>query len=198
MPNCVPTDQKKLQGRGFPALVLNSYYYRIHYNTMYNRKSIRLKDYDYSQSGGYFITICSYKNEFIFGKIMNGRVTICQYEDILKNNWNLLPESDPNIELDVFTIMPNHIHGILFIQNAEKGGETPPLRRLTLGQVIAKFKYLTTKEINLVRRTPGQKVWQRNYYERVIRNEKELEKIREYIVFNYLKWESDDELIQYS
>ncbi|MEW6614861.1 MAG: transposase [Thermodesulfobacteriota bacterium] len=118
------------------------------------------------------------------------------------------------MELDEFIIMPNHIHGIIFIaddccrgevssplpktetKTIKKGGETPPLhkniRKHTLGQIVAFFKYQTTKDINESRRTFGIPLWQRNYYEHIIRNETELNKIREYIITNPLNWESDE------
>jgi len=110
--------------------------------------------------------------------------------------------------------MPNHIHGIIFMNNCrgevsspssdvvapysktkpatKQGGDTPPLRKITLGQVVAYFKYQSAKEINKIRNTPGYSVWQRNYYERIIRDEKELNRIHEYIINNPLQWAEDE------
>jgi REP element-mobilizing transposase RayT len=113
--------------------------------------------------------------------------------------------------------MPNHTHGIIAIANNDrrgevsspilkrtgslqkvreiiiKGGATPPLHKRTLGQIIAYFKYQSTKKINQIRNTPGMPIWQRNYYEHIIRNENELNSIREYIRYNPLKWDEDEE-----
>ena len=108
--------------------------------------------------------------------------------------------------------MPNHIHVIITINNCrgevtspsspdtnaiksiKQGGETPPLpRKITLGQVVAYFKYQSAKTINLIRNTPGAPIWQRNYYEHIIRDEEELHAIREYIRYNPLKWDEDAE-----
>jgi len=111
--------------------------------------------------------------------------------------------------------MPNHIHGIIFMNNCrgevsspssdvvapysktkpatKQGGDTPPLRKITLGQVVAYFKYQSAKEINQTRNTPGIPIWQRNYYEHIIRDDAEMNRIREYIVNNPLQWDNDTE-----
>jgi putative transposase len=128
---------------------------------IHHRRSIRLKDYDYTQAGAYFITICT-----------KDRVNNCRGE-----------VSSP------FEVSSPELNAITSIQ---KGGETPPLHKHALGQFIAFYKYQTTKQINRIRSAPGMSVWQRNYYEHIIRNENELNRIRQYIIDNPFKWDIDE------
>jgi len=160
-----------------------------------HRKSIRLKNYDYSQSGLYFVTICTQNRECIFGNIINNNVGVGrdrpismilnQYGKIIENVWESLPDHH-SVELDVFQIMPNHVHFILHIVlGASRRAPT------TLGFIVGMFKTECTKQINKLRNTPGQKIFQRNYYEHIIQNENELIKIRQYIKTNPLFWNQD-------
>ncbi len=173
----------------------------------HQRRSVRLKGYDYSQPGVYFVTICSWLRGFIFGEIINGKMALNEYGMVAEREWFNNVNVRTNIELNQFIIMPNHVHCIVIInrnrrgevaspnnnaqQTLPKGGETPPLHIPTLGQIVAHFKYMTTKQINIIRDTPGVPVWQRNYYEHIIRNEIELNKIREYIRDNPVRWAFD-------
>ena len=158
----------------------------------HHRRSIRLKDYDYSRAGVYFVTVCSWKRECVFGEIMNGEMLLNGYGAIVEEQWDAIPGHFDNVETDEFIVMPNHVHAIVLIENCrgevsspssnpnsrktttqKQGGETPPLpRKITLGQVVAYFKYQSAKTINLIRNTPGAPIWQRNYYERIIRDER--------------------------
>lgn len=168
------------------------------------RRSIRLKEYDYSQAGGYFVTICTYGGKCLLGNVITGEMRLSQYGEITNKFWHKIASHFPNAKTDVFVVMPNHIHGIIFITDERRGGvspphhshqgeETSPLRKRTLGQIIAYFKYQTTKQVNQILNTAGTSLWQRNYYEHVIRDEKDLKQIREYIIHNPLKWELDSE-----
>lgn len=164
-----------------------------------NRQSIRLKNYDYSQAGWYFITICTKNRECLFGNIINHNVGVGrdrpvpdgspvsmilnQYGKIIKNIWESLPKHHP-VELDTFQIMPNHIHFILrIISGASRQNDMGASRRAptTLGFIVGMFKTECTAQIDKLRNTPGQKIFQRNYYEHIIRNENQLFKIRQYI-----------------
>ncbi len=166
----------------------------IYNSDKHDRKTIRLKGYDYAQNGAYFVTICIKNKECISGEILDGKIVLNDVGEMIQSVWNGLPEHYPHVELDQFVVMPNHMHGIVVISNDNyKGGETPPLRKRTLGQIIAYFKYQTTKQINQRRNTPGIPVWQRNYFDRIIRNETELNHIRRYILNNPLKWHLDKE-----
>lgn len=168
------------------------------------RSSIRLKEFDYSQSGGYFVTICTYKGECLLGNVINGEMRLSKSGDIVNKFWHKIAGHFPNVKTDVFVVMPNHTHGIIFITDECRGGVSPPLRchqgeetsplqKRVLGQIIAYFKYQTTKQVNQILNTAGTSLWQRNYYEHVIRNEYDLRQIREYIVNNTLKREMDSE-----
>lgn len=160
---------------------------------MNTRKSIRLKNWDYSSPGYYFVTICI-KNvgagfpRPILGNIINGKMELNLFGEIINQYWHDLRMHFGNIALDCFMIMPDHIHGIIIIKLP--GGETPPLR-ITLGHVIGYFKYQTTAQINKLNNTPGTILWQRGYYDHIIRNEQSLNSLRAYINNNPAKWSLD-------
>ncbi|MDD5287273.1 MAG: transposase [Desulfuromonadaceae bacterium] len=184
---------------------------------IHHRHSIRLTDNDYSQVGAYFVTVCVWKREGLFGEIVNGEMVLNDMGQIVVEELERTSEMRSNVELDVYSIMPNHFHAIILIIN--NVGATPMARpgaignnvvvthknRATqrvaptgpvsgsIGAVMAQFKSIVTKRINALRNNHGCPVWQRNYYERVIRNEDELSRAREYIVNNPLKWELDKE-----
>ena len=177
------------------------------------RKSIRLKEYDYAAIGYYFITICTHLRECLFGEIINEKMVLNRNGKIIHTEWLKTPVIRPNVRLDEFVIMPNHLHGILVIEysmNRDNGcngrgvmhytpteiqTEIPHLRSpsQTIGSIVRGFKSAVTKQINGIRNTPGYPIWQRNYYERIIRNDRELFNIRQYIISNPLKWEWDKE-----
>lgn len=167
------------------------------------RKNIRLKGYDYSQSGYYFVTICTENRECLFGDIVGARRDTPTYMElnpmgkIIENIWESLPKHHP-VELDIFQIMPNHVHFILrIISDTSQTGRSCPLitgasrRAPTLGWIIGMFKTECTKQINMVNKTPGCQIFQRNYYERIIRDEEEYIKIKTYIKQNPMMWGRD-------
>lgn len=161
---------------------------------IHHRHSIRLKHFNYSQNGYYFVTICTKDHGCWFGDIADGKMILNQLGNIVETYWDDLPKHFNNVSLDKFIMMPNHLHGIVVIENPCRGGVTPPLRKckhFTLGQIVGYFKYQSTKHINKIMNSPGKPFWQRNYYEHIIRNEHELNQIRGYIVNNPLKWEFD-------
>lgn len=191
----------------------------------HHRRSIRLKGYDYSSEGAYYVTIVAQGRECLFGDIIDGEIYLSKYGEIIQKWWDEIPIHFPNVELGAFVIMPNHVHGIIYIvtdrrseilsprdhpnnniqdeyvdgnnkQGGEQqqGGETPPLRRPTLGQIVAYFKYQSTKEMNKIETEKSiTKFWQRSYYEHIIRNEKELQQKTDYIMDNPSQWDEDDE-----
>jgi putative transposase len=169
------------------------------------RKTIRLKEYDYSQPGEYFITICTKDHECVFGSISNGKMNLNEKGRIVDQCWKGIPEHFPHVGLGEYVVMPNHFHGIIIINEIDiirrrevtspLQGNTP-LRNPTLGNIVAYFKYQSTKMINESQGTPGAKMWQRNYYDRIIRDEKELQNIRDYIVNNVLAWSFEKEYPQ--
>ncbi len=167
-------------------------------NPKYHRRSIRLPEYDYSQEGAYYVTMCTQERKYVFGEISDGKMDLNKYGKIVDQFWQDIVERYDGIVLDTFVIMPNHVHAIIIIIGDAicRGEVTSPLRKPrkhTIGQVLAYYKYQTTKIINQINDSPGRRVWQRNYYEHIIRNEKTLNKMREYICNNPLYWASDDE-----
>ena len=168
----------------------------------HHRSNIRLKDYDYSKAGIYFITICTKNLKCIFGDVVKGKMRLNEHGKILNKFWHKIPDHFAKAESDMLSVMPNHIHGTIMITDECRGGVTPPksrdeetspLQKRSLGQIVAYFKYQTTRSINQIRKTHGIPVWQRNYYDHIIRNGKELNQVRKYIMENPLKWELDKE-----
>lgn len=170
-----------------------------------HRRSIRLKKYDYRSKGVYFVTICAQEKRCLFGEIVDDKMTLSEAGRVMENAWNELPRRFNHIELDTHVIMPNHIHGIIPIVGAplvgarNRAGTRPaPTPAPSLGDIVGAFKSITTNEyINGVKQHgwppfPG-KLWQRNYYEHIVRNDDELNAVREYIVGNPLKWAMDRE-----
>ena len=181
------------------------------------RRSPRLAGYDYSQNGAYFVTITSFQRACIFGEIFGEEMRLNDCGSIVCNSWHDIPEHHPQVVLDEFVVMPNHVHGVLLllgdgppgdagvaptVRDGLQGnvGVAPTARRQpsgpssgSLGAVIGSFKSAVTRGINRVRGSPGVSVWQRNYHDRIIRDEDELLRIRTYIRENPLRWALDPE-----
>lgn len=186
---------------------------------IHQRKSIRLKGYDYSQAGLYFITICCQDRACLFGKIIDGEMILNEYGQIAFDEWIKTPEIRPNVKLGEFVLMPNHIHGIIRIlgrgelnspeitneshspdngndfkskqMSDNKGENISPLRSpsQTVGAIIRGYKSSVTKQLGLL--GYPEKIWQRNYYEHIIRNDKSYKNISDYIINNPAKWNDD-------
>ncbi len=168
----------------------------------FDRHSIRLKDFDYSQSWWYYVTICTQNHIELLGEIKNNEMVLNEFGKLVEEEWNKTKTIRKNVELDYYIIMPNHLHGIIIIDNAvgatrwvvqnisskDRAIEpiAPTLNSNSLGSIIGQFKSVTTKRIRKAGITEFK--WQRNYYDRIIRNEKELFNIRKYILQNPLKW----------
>lgn len=170
------------------------------YNSnIHHRHSIRLKEYDYSQEGYYYVTICTKDRIEYFGKIKIGKMELSTIGEIAQNCWIEIPKHFDNVSLDTFVIMPNHLHGIVVIENNGIGivgaCHGMPLQQFakpksrSLSMIINHFKSAAKRWCNKNNFEHFQ--WQRNYYEHVIRNEIELNTIREYIINNPVKWEFD-------
>jgi len=178
----------------------------------HHRRSIRLKGYDYSQDGAYFVTICTHNRECLFGKIVNGAMVLNDAGKMVEKWWYELNTKFLNIEPYAHIIMPNHFHGIIIIVGADLRvcpdiNNNDNYRGEHIGQgehigsplhkIVQWFKTMTTndyiKNVRTYNWKPfNKKLWQRNYYEHIIRNEIELNKIREYILNNPLNWETDE------
>lgn len=170
----------------------------------YHRRSIRLPDYDYTTEGGYFITCVTHQRMCLFGQICIGEMQLNSLGKIIQEEWFRTSRMRPNIELyeDEFVVMPNHIHGIIWITEILGRGSlqrTPTLEQFqkpvsnSIPTIIRLFKATTTKQINCLRNTPGEPIWQRNYYEHIIGSERDYDAIAEYIFNNPLGWDTDQE-----
>jgi putative transposase len=158
------------------------------------RRPLRLKSHDYV-GGWYFVTICTGRNQMLFGEIEDGQMKLNPVGKIVEEEWLQSAKLRMDLELDVFVIMPNHVHGILALTGMRAGQRPAPttemrIRAGSLGSVISQFKGACTKRIKKVM---DQEIWQRGFYDRIIRNEAELTRIRNYIQNNPLKWELNRE-----
>lgn len=177
-----------------------------------NRRSIRLPEYDYSEPGAYFVTINCHNRRAFFGRVIGEKVLLNKFGQIAKKCWQVIPNHFPAVAIDAFVIMPNHVHGILLINEtsadrvrAQHAAPIPksadhvrarhasPLPKPrgaqsgSLGSIIGSYKSAVTREINILRNHADGPVWHRNYYERVVRNDRELGAIRHYITYNAVK-----------
>ncbi len=160
----------------------------------HHRRSIRLRGYDYRQVGAYFVTVVCADREPLLEDD--------RFRAIVDDAWLWLGRQYPSVGLDEYVVMPNHIHGIIMIADVVSGSErrggsraapTTSRQPKPLGQLVGASKTVSTKRVNETRGTPGLPVWQRNYYEHVIRDEHDLNRIRQYIEENPLCWEQDPE-----
>jgi REP element-mobilizing transposase RayT len=189
---------------------------------IHHRHSIRYKNYDYSQAGAYFVTLCVLGKECLLGKIDDGEMQLNALGEIVRDEWLRTEVVRPYVLLDAFVVMPNHFHGIIVLTtdrarmrvastmdvplSVEQLAQGRPSAYVpgpvqdgprgaasgSLGAIIGQFKSITAKRINLLGGTPGRSVWQRDYYERIIRNEREMNGIRQYIAYNPAHWSEDD------
>lgn len=213
----------------------------------HRRRSIRLKDYDYTRAGAYFATLCTRDRARVFGAVADDEMRLNEYGRKVADCWSWLAEQYPYVILDEWVVMPNHFHGIIVITDdrpdgadadaygsgrggsdgddrtdgsgrggSGRGGsrtaptgprddpmgprnvptgdpQTVPPKRKPLGRLIGAFKTVSTKHVNEIRSTPGAKLWQRNYYEHVIRDDSSLRRIHEYIANNPRQWGFDRE-----
>jgi REP element-mobilizing transposase RayT len=182
------------------------------YQNKYRIASARMKNYDYSSNGVYFVTIVTKKREHFFGNIVNGKMVLNEIGKIVKKYWDEIPQHFLFIKLDEMVIMPNHIHGILWIDNDDTvGGRDVACNASTgemektknkqmvkispkygsLASVIRSFKSVVTKNSRELDKTKNVFAWQPRFHDRIIRNENELNRIREYIVKNPEMWMRD-------
>ncbi len=169
-----------------------------------SRRSIRLKGFDYSQAGLYFITICTHNRSCLFGEIQDGAMRLNDTGRIVSECWLEIPRHFPGVQLDAFVVMPNHIHCVVVIlpqvghaisgQHAAAIGEAfaKPVAG-SLATIVRSFKAEVTRRVRAMQGPAAQQVWQRSYYERVIRTGKEFREVTQYIAENPKVWEFDEE-----
>jgi REP element-mobilizing transposase RayT len=199
---------------------------------IHHRRSIRLKGYDYSQQGAYFVTICTHQRNCLLGEIVDGEMKLNTNGEIARGCWLSIPRHFQNVELDEFVIMPNHLHGIIILVKSEAlakqdfsqsfsevegealanlndqqqqkfssqcfapTGETIKIngaKPQSLAAIIQNYKSVSTRQVNRINKAKGNVIWQRNYYEHIIRNEEALNNIRQYVVNNPINWAEDEE-----
>lgn len=160
------------------------FYMSDKFKNKYKINSARLKEYDYAQPGMYFVTICTNDRKEFFGEIINGEMKLNEMGEIVKEEWLQTAIIRPNIFLDEWVIMPNHIHGIIEIKNVET-----PRWGVSLGSIINQIKSICTKKI--WKSGYVDFAWQSRFYDHIIRNDESLNKIREYIRINPQRWEED-------
>ena len=176
-----------------------------------HRKSLRLNYYDYSQSGAYFVTICTFHHRQLFGEVQNGEMQLNGVGRLAAAQWLQLEFRFTCLELGEWVVMPNHIHGILVLRGTgeasqQKGSPLPtrsvndasPLRPTgttpgSIGAIIQNFKSVTSRKLSERSSISKESIWQRNYYEHIIRNEREMQAITDYILTNPQNWEKDSE-----
>jgi REP element-mobilizing transposase RayT len=178
------------------------------FKQIYNTKSNRLQNYDYSSNWWYFITICTKNRESYFGEIINWKIVLNEYWEIVKKYYFEIPRHFSNVLIDEFIIMPNHVHFIIFCIDVicrdvamlhlyvdsnknfsnEYYSKISP-KKWELWTIIRSYKSICTREINKLNKQFF--AWQPNYYDRIIRNDDELNRIIKYIIYNPLKWELD-------
>jgi putative transposase len=188
----------------------------------HHRRSIRLAQYDYSLAGAYFVTVCAHERNCLFGDVVDADMLLNDAGRLVQTAWDELPGRFPGVELDGFMIMPNHVHGIVILggaaivgtgpgavgaglalpwepgaaigahSNQGAASSAPTPATATLGDVIRAFKSISALYVNRQLMRSGS-LWQRNYYERIIRDEAELQRIREYIETNPARWADDSE-----
>ena len=171
------------------------------------RRSIRLKGYDYTCEGSFYITLCTNNGRCLFGRIVDGKMVLNEFGKIVRDQWLGIRKRFNNVKLDEFVVMPNHFHGIfhitpnnrpiivgatLAVAHTGETGEKPP----SVSDVVGAFKSLCVNRcLNWIKQNDTKrffgKLWQRNYWEHIIRNDTELKRIRRYIRNNPEQWEKD-------
>jgi len=163
---------------------------------------LHLTGYDYAQAGAYFVTICVRGRECLLGKVIDGEMRMNTYGRIVQQVWEELPSHYPDVGLDAWIVMPNHVHGIVVltepdphIMSVGAGFKPAPTgvqaKRYPLSEIVRALKTFSARRINELRGTVGRPFWQRGYYEHIIRNERELERICLYILANPARWKED-------
>ena len=165
----------------------------------HHRRSIRLKGYDYSSEGAYYVTIVTYQRDCLFGEILNKEMILNDFGKIADECWRTIPEHFSFVELGTHVIMPNHMHGIIVIHNTGRGAamlrpyDDPHKINVSpgsLGAIVRSYKSAVSYRINKLHNATG--IWQRNYYEHIIRDEKDLQNKSDYINANPFMWDEDD------
>jgi REP element-mobilizing transposase RayT len=162
----------------------------------HHRRSIRLDEYDYTRPGAYFVTLCTAGRERVLSRIVEQQVVLQDCGTIAAAVWRAIPDHFPHAALDEWVIMPDHMHGIIVIERRvtagapREQGEARGTVPGSLPAIIQNFKSVSTRRINTYFGTPGRRVWQEDYYERIVRDVANIDHIRRYIAANPARWRS--------
>lgn len=168
-----------------------------------NRRSVRLPGFDYSRLGQYFVTICAFQKRCLFGRVDGSRVHLNHLGEIVQRCWTEIPAHFPQVTLDAFVVMPNHVHGILAIQTRAR--RAVPLREIhrpelfrnpvlgSLATIVRSYKSAAAKQVRTMLKQPDYTVWQRSFYESVLRSGKDYANAARYILENPKMWHLDSE-----
>ena len=184
----------------------------------HQRRPTRLPHFNYTEHGAYFVTICTRNRVCLFGEVVDGEIQLNNIGEVAHAMWEQIPTHFPQVETDAWVVMPNHVHGVIFIAGSDtavspKEGATTsvgmspavgathasPLQRpsgppkCSLGAIVGSYKSAVSRRVNELRRSRGAPVWQRNYYDHVIRDAAALNHIRQYIAENPARWAEDPE-----
>ena len=163
------------------------------------KNSLRLKGYDYSQSGAYFVTTVTHQRECLFGEIKNEIMQLNVAGKIVRTVWEGLPNHYSHVELGTFVIMPNHAHGIIIIHDivgANVGAglrPAPTVKKHGLSEIMRAFKSFSSRRIHETDKFSPEKIWRRGFHDRIIRDENEWSRIHLYIETNPINWQEDDD-----
>lgn len=155
------------------------------------RRTIRLSTHDYSGGSAYLVTLCTYNRARLFGDVVKGGIRLSQMGKVVRDLWTQTPRVRPGVVLDAFVIMPNHLHGIVGLpRSASSRTYTDGLRRAerSLGALIGGYKAACTATVNRMLGVPDFRLWQRNYHERIIRDDRALDRMRRYVAENPARW----------
>ena len=163
------------------------------------RRSIRLQGYDYSKEGVYFVTLCTRLQTALFGEIVDGEMRLSELGKIVEEEWQHIATVRLNVKLDQYVVMPNHLHGLVFIEDIEHKEISPfqdrerssTLQAGSLGAIVGQFKVAVTRRGKSRQLHLDQGIWQRNYYDRIVRDEQSLNQLRRYIFENPVRWHED-------
>ena len=161
------------------------------------RRSVRLRDYDYSSVGAYFVTVCTARRECLFGSVTEGQVELSRYGALAQECWAQMPSHAEGVVVEALVVMPNHVHAVMVFDVPLRPGANAGARSFgrpcgrSLATLVGDTKSAAARRINAARGAPGAPVWQRGYYERVIRDEAEMDRACAYVLLNPARWDED-------
>ena len=156
-----------------------------------SRRTPRLPGFDYTRPGIYFVSICTYRRRYVLGRVVDGEVYLSRAGRIVEEEWLLTAERRPYVMLGSYVIMPNHVHGLIVIQERLRDGPAGR-RQHSLSSIVGAFKAAASRRVGAITGQQDRTLWQRSYHERIVRNHQELGRIREYIAANPARWRSGD------